>query len=393
MKYHPAGIPLLIAGWLIAAPAFAQMDRPVPRFEPVYTQQDNSEDDATDEEEAESTAPLIQVAPETLRNMRRMDPPPAQIAPQRQEESSTLPNLQMPAFRPFQEPASWHMSSARITGARNEQRAVPNDQRFLGPVAALNAFSLRFENGDHKIRRMAVLAEDRFVRFSFADQDSNDPFEATARWLVISRGQQYETSGNGGGTFHLPLQAGPPGHTAVLTGFNIQRQGGTDANVRSFGIWLEDDEDGNAVVRVSLLDDMGQDFRGFAEAVFAGMAASLIPTVEIVASHAVAVDGLSRFGAQGGPRPYAATIQYAWIPDSLIVREGAAAGGNDRQFNPLQPIALQGFFLHFDNEDHHLLEVGVDAGSQRGIRYRDNNWDDPVRWEVQYVVINDEMRD
>jgi hypothetical protein len=363
-------LPAIALAFLIGAPALAQMQLPAERIDRARIYQDEDVDDGDDD-----TAPAVQIAPETLRRMQ------------------TRPTIPLPVLRNLTEPARWHVSTARVNAAGNEQRTVPGEQRVLEPVAALSAFSLRFQNGDHKLRRMAVLDEDRFVRFSFADQDSNDPFEAQARWLVISAGAQHEVSGNGGGTFHLPLEPGPPGHTAVLTGFDIQRQGGTDANVRSFGIWLEADEDGRPVARVTLLDDMGQDFRGLAEATFAGMAASLIPTAENLASHAVAVDGLSRFGASGGPRPYAATIQYAWIPDALITRAGAAAGGNDREFDNRRAIALQGFYFHFGNEDHHLLEVGVWPDPQRGIRYRDNNWDDPVQWEVQYVELNDEMRD
>ena len=61
---------------------------------------------------------------------------------------------------------------------------------------------------------------------------------------------------------------------------------------------------------------------------FAGMAAAIIPTgSEIVSSHAIAVDGLARLtGASGGYRPYAVTVQYAWVPNNVILRDGAAAG-------------------------------------------------------------------
>ncbi len=391
MNIHPAGIPLLIAGWLIASPAFAQMDRPVQRLDPAQIYQAD-EDDGDEDGDA---AAVPQISSQTLRAIQNRQAP-AQISPDaimRRPAGTPLRPIQMPDLQDLRTPAAWHFASASARGAINETRATPESGRPLQPVAALSRFRLSFTPGrDHKIRRMAVLAEDRFARFSLADQDSNDRFIGSAQWAVMTQGQQHEVSGNGGGTFHLPLVPGPSGHTAVLTGFDIQRQGGTDANVRTFAIWLEEDEDGNPVARVTLQDDMGEDFRGFAEAMFAGMAASLIPTVEIVASHAVAVDGLSRYSAQGGPRPFAATIQYAWIPDSLIVREGAAAGGNgSRDFPGPQQVALQGFLFHFDNSDHHLLEVRVDPGD--AVEYRDNDRDDPMRWEVQYVELNDEMRD
>lgn len=308
----------------------------------------------------------------------------------------TLPNVRVRPIFNLQTEARWHLSNARIA-TTNEARTVPEDQRFLSPVAGLVDFHLSFgARNDHKIRRMTVLAEDRFARFSFADQDSNDRFEGRARWAVFSAGQQHQVTARGSGSFQIPLEAGPANHTAVLTGFDFQRESGTDANVRTVSLWIETDDAGNPVVRATLLDDMGADFRGLAEATFAGMAAALIPTgSEIVSSHAIAVDGLARLtGASGGYRPFAVTVQYAWIPNTVIQRDGAAAGGSERDFQRGNlPRVLTGFYFHFGNEDHHLSEIGVTPATRNGIRYRDSDFDDPVQWELQYVELRDDMRD
>jgi len=379
----------LICGLALTPAAFGQVPmRPTQPLEPAQQYQEDEEDEG-------APSATIQVSPETLRSIQTTRPAPAQI----NTDSPTLrpvtrPNrpIRLPDMIDLGPAVSWHFSAAASDGSISETRATPEDGRSLVPVAALSRFRLSFSPGrDHKIRRMAVLAEERFARFSLADQDSNDWFRAGAQWAVISQGEQHEVSGYGGGAYRLPLEPGPEGHTAVLTGFDFQRQGGTDANVRTFGVWLEEDDVGAPVVRVTLFDDMGPDFRGLDETTLAAFGAAAIPFGALVGTTALAVDGISRFSASGGYRPFAVTIQYAWIPDSLVIREGAAAGDNgERGFPGASQVALQGFLFHFNNSDHHLLEVRVDPGSR--VEYRDNDQDDPMRWEVQYVVLNDEMR-
>lgn len=339
--------------------------------------------------------------PRTIQPPRPLEirQPEAQEDGADEEEASparTVAPVRLGPLVTLQPQARWHFSTAAIT-TTNEGRTVPGDQLFLSPVTGLSDFHLTFGGrSDHKIRRMAVLAEDRFVRFSFADQDSNDRFEGRARFVVFSAGQQHQVTARGSGSFEIPMEAGPANHTAVLTGFDFQRETGTDANVRTVSLWIDEDDSGNPVIRATLLDDMGADFRGLAEATFAGMAAAIIPTgSEIVSSHAIAVDGLARLtGASGGYRPYAVTVQYGWVPNNVILRDGAAAGGSDRHFERGNNArVLTGFYFHFGNEDHHLAEIGVTPATRNGIRYRDSDFDDPVSWELQYVELRDDMRD
>src|SRR5690606_28266808 len=90
----------------------------------------------------------------------------------------------------------------------------------------------------------------------------------------------------------------------------------------------------------------------------------------------------------GQYRGYRVTLQYAWVPRSRVEREGALAGGDRRHRPPPSRIdALQGFEFTFNNSDHHLLGLGVNAGGDGGVLFQDNNTDDPIQWSVAYLTL------
>ncbi|KAF1686849.1 hypothetical protein B1992_05500 [Pseudoxanthomonas broegbernensis] len=288
--------------------------------------------------------------------------------------------------RAAQAPASHH---ARIDGLRDSGPAALD--RPLPGGWALAGFDLRFGNGDHKLRRIGVLGEERFVRFALADGNGDDPFNASARLSALPGVRVQQVSADGGGKFEIRLPGrAPADSTLVLSGFQFQRADGTDANLRNIGVWLDPQRNR---VRVSLMDDQGLDFRGL-EASLGAMAASaaiplpgLLETGSVVAGTGAAVKGIGRMS--GKYRGYRVTVQYAWIPNATVAQKGALAGTQARRGGaPSSRIdALQGFEFTFNNSDHHLLGLGVNGRGNGEAFFQDNNTDDPMQWSATYLTL------
>src|SRR5690606_5278331 len=121
--------------------------------------------------------------------------------------------------------------TAEVSGLRDSGQAALEPQ--LAEGWALAGFQLKFRNGDHKLRRLGVVPEGRFVRFALADQNGDDPFEAGARFTGIPGVKVQQVVAEGGGKFEIPLPgAAPADSTLVLSGFEFRRTDGTDANLR-----------------------------------------------------------------------------------------------------------------------------------------------------------------
>lgn len=295
-------------------------------------------------------------------------------------------------------PRAYRMTRVEASTPRGIDEVRVARGSFTGGATVLESFSLDFSNGDHKLRRWGVLAEDRFARFSFADQDSNDPFAASALWWQIPSAVGGEVSSTGRLRSEIDIPAGPPGHTLVLTGFEVRRADGTDANLRTFGITL-DSEASLATIVVS--DDMGPDWRGFESTVGWASLLSAIPLDPVGAVLMTKADAIGRINggweAQGGTvpgRPYAYTIQYAWVPNELILKTEAQSGTErwEERFASEKPggrLAIRNFLFSFQNSDHHLDRLGIDLRGANTPRYRppvffrDNNTDDPMQWTVE----------
>lgn len=274
---------------------------------------------------------------------------------------------------------------------------------YAGGATVLESFKLDFSNGDHKIRRIGVLADARFARFSFADQDSNDPFEAAALWWDVPSAVAGEVSGVGRQRIEIELPGRLAGHRLLLRGFEVRRADGTDANVRTFGISLDS---GTGTASIILSDDMGPDWRGFEGTMGLAALLSAIPLDPVGAVLMTKAEAIGRIngGWEAGRslpgRPYAFTIQYAWVPDELVLKTEAQSGTEawEERFvdeRPTGRTAIQSFLFSFQNSDHHLDQVGIDLRGADTPRYRapvhfrDNNLDDPMQWTVEYALLID----
>jgi hypothetical protein len=295
-----------------------------------------------------------------------------------------------PGTRVTPPPPAGHLDlhQARIQGLRDNGAAALD--RPLPGGWALAGFELRFLNGDHKLRRIGVLGEERFARLSLADQNGDDPFGGRVLLTSLPGITVQQVSADGGGKFDIPLPGqAPPDSTLVLSGFEFRRTDGTDANLRNIGVWLDPQR---KVARVSLTDDQGLDFRGL-EASLGAMAASMVvplPGLLETGSVIAGTRASSRAIAQraGKYRGYRVTVQYAWVPNRLVLSSGALSG-TDRSRGAMPGAridALQGFEFTFTNSDHHLLGLGLNGDGRGTALFQDNNTDDPMQWFATYLT-------
>ncbi|WP_202844977.1 hypothetical protein [Luteimonas saliphila] len=279
---------------------------------------------------------------------------------------------------------------AQIQGLRDNGPAALD--RPLPGGWALAGFELAFLNGDHKLRRIGVLGEERFARLALADQNGDDPFRGRVLLTSLPGAQVQQVTADGGGKFDIRLpERAPPDSTLVLSGFEFRRTDGTDANLRNVAVWLDPERN---IARVSLTDDQGLDFRGL-EASLGAMAASMLvplPGLLEVGSVVAGTRASSRAIRQnsGQYRGYRVTVQYAWIPNSQVASRGGLAG-TDRSRSNLPAgariDALQGFEFTFTNSDHHLLGLGLNGDGRGTALFQDNNTDDPMQWYATYLTL------
>ena len=254
----------------------------------------------------------------------------------------------------------------------------------------LSSFRFGFMGTDHKVNTLGVLVQGQRAEFILRDRDANDPFRAHATWLQSpSYSATQEVSAHASGDVKIDLPAGPAGHVALLQGFQFKRARATDANVRLVAVQVAED---SRSVRVALVDDQGADFRGMDGVQSLGLAA--LPLGELLA---LPVFGARLTGTlpefdERRLRTYTVTVQYVWVPPSLVLGAGLVAGTTRMADAGTLPdskdkVGLRGFRFAFGNSDHHLRSVGVDlTGNQRQpILFQDNNLDDPVAWSVGFV--------
>ncbi|MBX3219462.1 MAG: hypothetical protein KF795_03015 [Labilithrix sp.] len=300
---------------------------------------------------------------------------------------------------------TWSLANASENRMKDTMDVAASSS--LTGVSALAGFRFRFGNGDHKLRRIGVTPKDRFASFAFADSNGDDPFSAVASWAVVSAGRSGKVSATGGGQFEVALPGGKvAGHTLVLSGFEFRRRDGSDANVRSIGVWLDSDR---AVARVMLMDDQGPDFRGFEKTIGAALLAGA-PIGELkltAASMVTAVGAINGVATKGKYRPFAVEVHYAWIPTSAVsavdVFTGTGRAPASGKTFPATGV-LQGFEFFFTGSDHHLLDIGVmgplmrpAAGALQNppgevIAFQDNNRDDSMRWAAEFAILKPSAR-
>ena len=334
----------------------------------------------------------VQVTPPPERSQVQVKPPPQQgarkLLPAPPGSRAVVPARGIEVAAPLPR-GHLELHRAAIQGLRDSGPAALD--RPLPGGWALAGFELRFLNGDHKLRRIGALGEERFVRLALADQNGDDPFAGRVLLTSLPGAKVQQVSADGGGKFDIPLPGrAPPDSTLVLSGFEFRRSDGTDANLRNIGVWLDPER---RVARVSLTDDQGLDFRGL-EASLGAMAASLLVPLPglLEAGSVVAGTGATAraIGQRSGQyRGYRVTVQYAWIPNDQVASRGALAGTDRTRTAPANARidALQGFEFTFTNSDHHLLGLGLNGDGRGGALFQDNNTDDPMQWYASYLTL------
>lgn len=281
------------------------------------------------------------------------------------------------------------ISRGEQTGTQEVRVAV---DRPLGPAPALSAFRLDFGRSDHRIQRMMLMADGTGFRAGLSDRDGGDRFRAMAEWWVIPGATGGTVSGlvRGIGEFEIP--PGPPNTTLVLSGFDVRRSDGTDANVRTFAIQLDS---ASRRIRTVLLDDQGTDFTALAEAVGVGFGFSIIggPLGAIAGTGGMGNLNQGPVNANSRLRAYNVEIAYAWVPNRYLepVREVSGSDRRRTASSGLLPddekYVLTGFSFHFGNSDHYLGRVGVHLADLAAVSWQDSNLDDPIQWTVRFAPV------
>jgi hypothetical protein len=281
-------------------------------------------------------------------------------------------------------------SSGAQSGSQEARIAVNNP---LGPAPALSAFRLDFGGADHRIRRMMVMPDQTAFRAAFNDRGGEDRFTASATWWVVPGSTGGSVSGQVRGISEFEIPPGPPGTTLVLSGFDIHRAGGTDANVRTFAIQLDG---ASRRIRTVLLDDQGADFTALAESLAVGFAFAVIggPMGGGLSGSlygAVGPGALSEARISLDPntrlRSYTVEIRYAWVPNRYLDAVREMSGDGRIRGATASPHVLTGFSFHFGNSDHYLGAVGVNLADATVISWQDSNQDDPIQWSVRYAPL------
>lgn len=270
----------------------------------------------------------------------------------------------------------------------------------LDGVPILNGFHFRFSNGDHEFRKISVLAAStNSATIAFIDKNSDDPYKAEATWInVKGGGTRGEVHAAGMSHFDIPLPTQrPPNTRLVLTGFELRDK--DDQDVRMMGVWLDEARN---VARVSLVDWVGQWVEGVGSRL--GTAEGPLNDINIskkVFPNAAAADAWVRDNQRASQRIFAAHVQYAFIPTSIVAGEDYFTGtgrapASGKQFQ--SRAGVQGFEFYFDQKAHHIREVGLMpplAGAATRLRvpanefieFQDTNRDDPIKWAVKLLTI------
>lgn len=266
---------------------------------------------------------------------------------------------------------------------------------------ALSGFAVSFKNGDHKLNSIGVQAGqvDGMVKFTFRDQNTDDPFNAESFWYQSPGFSTGSVAGVGSGEFNLPI-ATRAGYTPVLAGFQFKRADGHDANLRTIAIRLTPDR---KHFRVMLLDNQGLDFRGLETAVAAGFSMlgvdPLMATGVVVGPGAILTTRVADIDPKTKLRQYAVEVQYSLVPDIQIAAAGKLSGSTSayesgRKPNSGEKIALQGFLFHFQDSDHHILQIGIEperinaSGRNNPVFFCDGDCvRKKIQWQSDYVVL------
>jgi len=291
------------------------------------------------------------------------------------------------------------ISICRAFGTSNEY-LVSATNCPLSQAPALGDFRLWYNNGDHKVRTIGILHEQGSLLAKYSDQNGDDPFHVEANFINVPGATGGTISAAGSGTFNIQLPTKPANTTLVISGFLFERLSGTDNNIRTMSIKMDQE---NSLAQVSFIDDQREDYRSVdANAIVSG--SLLVVPFGTIISTALSLEQIAKAAINEGKntaRPYAITLQYAFIPNSRVFKNGSLSGTSrgkglsQGQLPTWTTLAYRAFVLRFNNSDHHILGVGIHLNGmatfpgQRGfesdaITWQDNNTDDPIQWLVDY---------
>ncbi len=227
-------------------------------------------------------------------------------------------------------------STSLLAAADGNRQRVQNGgvARTYAEVSLSNpllaAFSLRFDNGDHKLRAIGIThGAKRRANAEFADKDNNDPMKMDVTFRQAPVAKSYSVTQKCRGTCTLAIKPGPGGKQwrLALRGFRLWRPSGQDSNVREIAVAPSGDMKS---YKVTFKDN--------------------------------------------GTFDYTATVQYAWFKTSRpeVPTAYVRGRGTPRSSFPrvkMQPeldypgLVLRGFSFQYRDGDHHVEGVGVTFGS------------------------------
>lgn len=296
-------------------------------------------------------------------------------------------------------PKTAPLTFSRSSGVSNESLIAATDVQ-ISTAPVLSHFRLWYNNGDHKVNTIGILHEQGAMKAKYKDQNGDDPFRVEANWVNVPGATGGTIFAAGAGTFNIQLPPKPANTTLLISGFSFERLAGTDHNIRTMSIKIDQE---NAIAQVSFIDDQREDYRSIVEPTMTGGVLGLVPFGTIAGSY-MSMESIVRGILNEGKntaRPYAVTLQYAYIPNSRISANGSVSGTSRNkdamvgQIPKIGALGYRGFVLRFNNSDHHLLGIGIHLfglqrfPGQRGpedapITWQDNNIDDSVQWFVEY---------
>jgi hypothetical protein len=269
-------------------------------------------------------------------------------------------------------------SATKATATVNSQVRAHNAPASgsLTNAAALSAFRVKFDNGDHALRSINVVKQtDQTAGLWMSDSNGDDPISATGTWWVIpgATGGQLSTTISSGQEINFSVPAGPINHRLVLGGFSFNI-GGTTSVVETGEVQLQ-----RLAIRVR------------------------DPHPAASNSAVSRISGVVH--TNDGNRPISVTVQYVWVPDSYISGGGIVTNQSPRtesrarvrnrdqavgQMPTSERYLIESFDFQYTNGPHNMLGLGVhlngtDGATTEAVTWQDNNRDDPIAWSVSYL--------
>jgi len=226
-------------------------------------------------------------------------------------------------------------------------------------VPLLQDFYFRFNSGDRHIQSIAVVPNDPSDKISleYFDESHNDEFyyKITHRNLtmlsgVITDSKVFFLNGKESQVLNKPGE----NYELVLMGFKIYYHG-DDHHIDEFGVF-EEEIGGQQLLTIAFNDKNNDDL-------------------------AVGI------------------VYYAWLPSSYILDKGVTSQSNVKgassQVIPQGIRLIKGFKLNFNNDDHHINEVGVltttSLDGNLNVFYSDRNRDDNFSYTVNWAILSNRI--